>query len=207
VNSRMEPLPAAHRWATCPFMARRNSTPPPPLTEARLEATGLWYVERYGGTSQALRRALWRKVDRVGQHHETDRQQAAQWIDAIVARFQRGKLVDDEAWARSKARSLFARGKPPWKIRGELSQKGVDAELAQQVVEQLTQTREIDPQLEAAVTYARRRRLGPYRPEHQREERRERDMGAMARAGFGWAIAREVIDAENLETLAALLEP
>jgi regulatory protein len=188
-------------------MPRQSSKPPPPLNEARLEATGLWYVERYGGTTTALRRALWRKVDRVSQHHPTDRQQAAQWIDAIVAKFQRNRLVDDLAWARSKARSLFARGKPPWKIRGELRQKGIDADLAGQVVEELVQTREVDPQLEAAATYARRRRLGPYRPEHQREERRERDMGAMARAGFGWAIAKQIIDAENLETLASLLEP
>ncbi len=188
-------------------MRRKSSKPPPPLTQANLQATGLWYVERYGGTSKALRRALWRKVDRVGKHHPTDRQQAAQWIDAIVAELQRGKLVDDEAWARSKARSLFARGKPPWKIRGELRQKGIEADLAQRVVDELVQTREVDPQLEAAATYARRRRLGPYRPEHKREERRERDMGAMARAGFGWGIAKQVIDAEDLQTLAELLEP
>lgn len=188
-------------------MKHKSTKPPPPLTQANLEATGLWYVERYGGTSKALRRALWRKVDRVGQHHPTDRQQAAQWIDVVVARFQHTKLVDDLAWARSKARSLFARGKPPWKIQGELSQKGIDRDLAQQVVEELVATREVDPQLEAAATYARRRRLGPYRPEHQRADRRERDMGAMARAGFGWAIAKQVIDADDLGSLAELLEP
>jgi regulatory protein len=188
-------------------MKRKTSKPPPPLTQASLEGTGLWYVERYGGTSKALRRALWRKVGRVGEHHPTDRQQAAQWIDVVVAKFQHSKLVDDEAWARSKANRLFARGKPPWKIRSELCQKGIDRDLAQRVVDDLVETREIDPQLEAAATYARRRRLGPYRPEHQREERRERDMGAMARAGFGWGIAKQVIDAEDLETLAELLEP
>ncbi len=188
-------------------MYKRSSKPPPPLTKSNLEATGLWYVERYGGTSKALRRALWRKVDRVGEHHPTDRSQAAQWIDQIVERFQHGKLVDDEAWAQSKAKRLFARGKPPWKIQGELTQKGIDPELAKRVVEALVETREMDPVVESAATYARRRRLGPYRPEHQRADRRDRDLGAMSRAGFNWAISTQIIDIEDLETLAELLEP
>jgi regulatory protein len=188
-------------------MFSKSSKPPPPLTEANLEATGLWYVERYGGTTRALRKALWRKVDRVGEHHPTDRQQAAQWIDTIVTRFQRNKLVDDLAWARSKARSLFGKGKPPHVILGQLSGKGIDRSLAEQVVEELVDRCEIDPALLAAASYARRRSLGPYRPAHQREERRERDMGAMARAGFGWAIAKQIIDADDLESLAELMEP
>jgi len=188
-------------------MKKKTTRPPPPLTQASLDATGQWYVERYGGTSKALRRALWRKVDRVSEHHPIERSQAAQWIDAVVTKFQGAKLVDDEAWARSKARSLFARGKPPWKIRSELGQKGISKEIAEMVVEDLVETREVDPVLEAAATYARRRRLGPHRPEHQRAERRDRDLGAMSRAGFNWAIATQVIDIEDLETLAELLEP
>ena len=188
-------------------MRRRSTKLPPPLTEANLEATGLWYVERYGGTSKALRRALWRKVDRTSQHHPTDRQQAAQWIEAVVTRFQRNKLVDDQAWARAKARTLFSRGKPPHVIRRELRAKGIASGLANQVVDELVERCEVDPVLQAAARYARRRRFGPYRVEPTRAERRDRDLGAMARAGFGWTVATQIIDAPDPESLAALLEP
>jgi regulatory protein len=188
-------------------MRRRPAKPPRPLSPASLEATGLWYVERYGGTSKAVRRALWRKVDRVGQHHPTDRGQAAQWIDEIISRFQRDRLIDDDAWARSKANSLFGKGKPPHVIRRELGAKGIDQALAARVVEALVDRCEVDPTILAAARYARRRRLGPYRPDQQRAERRDRDLAAMGRAGFGWAIATQIIDAPDVQSLEALVEP
>jgi regulatory protein len=115
--------------------------------------------------------------------------------------------VDDGAWARSKARSLFARGKPPHVIRRELGAKGIDLDLASRVVAELVERCEVDPVLQAAARHARRRRLGPYRPEHQRAERRDRDLAAMGRAGFGWGIAKQVIDAPDVKSLEALMEP
>jgi regulatory protein len=52
-------------------------------------------------------------------------------------------------------------------------------------------------ELEAAATYARRRRLGPHRRDPEaRAERRERDLAALARAGFSYAIAQQIIDAD-----------
>lgn len=188
-------------------MHKRSSKPPAPLTEASLENTASWYVQNYGGNSRALRKALWRRVDKVKEHHPTDRSQAAQWIDKVVARFQKAGLVDDDNWARSRARKLLARGKPPARIRQELRAKGIDAELAARVVEELEERNEVDPKLQAAVTYARRRRFGPYRMPHKRAERRDRDMAAMARAGFHYALAKQIIDAEDIDELERMLEP
>ena len=59
--------------------------------------------------------------------------------------------------------------------------------------------------LVAAVNFARRRRLGPY-ASGDRGERRLKDMAALARAGFSSAIARRVVDAEDIETLTEQLE-
>ena len=42
-----------------------------------------------------------------------------------------------------------------------------------------------------------RRRLGPFRAAPERQERRERDLAALARAGFGYDVARRVIGAET----------
>ena len=54
--------------------------------------------------------------------------------------------------------------------------------------------------LDAACNYARRRRLGPWRSAG-RAERRERDLAALARQGFGYELALRVIDAEDTAVL------
>jgi len=52
---------------------------------------------------------------------------------------------------------------------------------------------------------ARRRRLGPYRMPEVRAERRDKDLAALARAGFDYDTARRVIEAETLDDLDRLL--
>jgi regulatory protein len=56
--------------------------------------------------------------------------------------------------------------------------------------------------LAAAAAYARRRRLGPFRrvPE-ERAERRQKDLAALARRGFGYGVAKQVIDADDFSDL------
>jgi regulatory protein len=181
-------------------MPRRSERPPPPLTEAFLDQVGFWYVERYGGNGQAVRRALVRRIQRAAREQVVDRAEAQSWVEAVLSRLQRAGLLDDGAWAREKARNLLARGKPPGRIRAELRARGIGAEEAGEAVAELAE-RPGDVDLTAALTYARRRRLGPFRPEEQRAERRTKDLGAMARAGYSFAVASAVIDAEDLADL------
>ncbi|MHA1114431.1 MAG: regulatory protein RecX, partial [Alphaproteobacteria bacterium] len=60
--------------------------------------------------------------------------------------------------------------------------------------------------LAAAIAYARRRRLGPWRVAAARAERRERDLAALARAGFNYDLARRVVDAPDTAAAEALLD-
>ena len=47
---------------------------------------------------------------------------------------------------------------------------------------------------EAALSYARRRRLGPFRmPYDDSWERRQKDLAAMARAGFGFGLSKKIL--------------
>ena len=50
----------------------------------------------------------------------------------------------------------------------------------------------------AALTYCRKRRIGPYRAADGREALREKDMAALARRGFSYGVACRVIDGEDL---------
>ena len=78
----------------------------------------------------------------------------------------------------------------------KLAQKGVPRDLVDEALEALVETLEDDdPDRSAAWTYARRRRLGPYRRDPEvRAERREKDLAAMGRAGFPWGLARAIVD-------------
>jgi regulatory protein len=48
----------------------------------------------------------------------------------------------------------------------------------------------------------RRRRLGPYRPQEERAARRQRDLGALARAGFSFDVARRALEISAGEELS-----
>ncbi len=59
-----------------------------------------------------------------------------------------------------------------------------------------------DPELTAAIAFARRRKLGPWRPPELRAEHRSQDLATLGRAGFGYGVARLVVEAEDPESLA-----
>lgn len=60
-------------------------------------------------------------------------------------------------------------------------------------------------ELAAACALVRRRRLGPYRPAGTRAAHRQKDLAALARAGFSLDMARKVLAAGNPEALERLL--
>ena len=49
----------------------------------------------------------------------------------------------------------------------------------------------------AALAFARRRRLGPFRTTASRAEHREKDLAKLARQGFAYETARRIIDADE----------
>ena len=74
--------------------------------------------------------------------------------------------------------------------RAKLREKGVDEATASTAL-----VEEGHDEREAAHAYARRRGLGPFRI-RDRAGRRDRDVAAMARAGFAVDIAIETVDGD-----------
>ena len=56
-----------------------------------------------------------------------------------------------------------------------------------------------DPELPAAVTMAKRRRLGPFAVKPPNGEQREKHLAALARAGFSYDVAQRVIDGKDID--------
>lgn len=183
--------------------AKPTARPPRRITAASLENSALHYLERFDSTALNLRRVLERKVRRAALHPQAtvDAEQARAWIDATVAKMVRLGYVDDRRTARAKAESLFRRGLAPATIRRRLALLGAPEDAAAEALAALAEDAGGDAAFAAAVTLARRKRLGPFRPAEQRVERRDRDMAALGRAGFDWDTARRIVDAASAEDL------
>ena len=96
--------------------------------------------------------------------------------------------------------SLRRRGLSERMIRLKLKEKGLSDDTIREALAQWAADAPEDGDLQAAINLARRRRLGPFRPTENRAERRDRDLAALARAGFDGDTARRVVDAEAIET-------
>jgi len=161
------------------------------VSPSDLERAALTYLSRYATSVANLRQVLWRRVKRSAQAHDTDCDEAKAWIDALIERLTGLGYLDDRGFAQAQVRRLRRRGSSLASIRAKLMTKGIGAPL----IEELLRDQDQDAELGSAWAYARRRRLGPYRAqEAQREARRDKDLAAMARAGFGRDVAERVID-------------
>lgn len=169
-----------------------------PVTTAYLERAALHYLERYGASSEMLRRVLVRKVKLRCRLREEEPEPFLALVDATVARAQAGGFVNDASFAAARTATLRRRGGSARRIAQALAAKGIGAEA---VATALAGDEDAPPpevtEEAAAFAYARRRRLGPYRPPAAREAHRERDLAALARAGFAYGLARSVVDAES----------
>lgn len=155
-----------------------------PLDESGLERAALRYVERYATTRAKLAAYLQRKVRERG------------WagadppaIEAIVERFAGLGYVDDAAFADARAASLTRRGYGPRRVAASLKAAGIrgeDGAAAQQIA--------VDKAWEAALLYARRRRLGPFGAPSDDPRVREKALASLIRAGHDFGIARQILD-------------
>jgi regulatory protein len=173
------------------------------MTAERLDNIALHYLSRYASSSGNLRRVLTRRVARAAAVHGDDPAVGAHWVEELIARFVRSGLIDDRAYAAQKAASLQRRGGSRFGIRGKLRQKGVEAGLIDDAMSTLDDGGSGTGEFAAACALVRRRRLGPCRPAAKRGLMRQKDLAALARAGFGLDIARRALSAPDIATLEA----
>jgi regulatory protein len=171
---------------------RPTPRPPGKVTAAYLERAALAYLERYASSAENLRRVLTRKVERRCRLRDEEPGPFMPLVETTVRRTVESGLVDDRRYAEARAASLRRRGGSARLIRAKLAAKGVEREAAAAALADDTD----DAERVAAEALARRRRLGPYRT-RDRAAHRDRDMAALARAGFPYGLARSVIDGEG----------
>ncbi|HZH50571.1 MAG TPA: regulatory protein RecX [Microvirga sp.] len=164
---------------------------PRKVTPAYLQRAAMAYLERYSSSAENLRRVLRRKVEKRCRLRGEDPAEFHDAIDEVVAKSLRSGLVDDTRYAEARVATLRRRGGSARAIQAKLAAKGIDRATVAQALES-----QEDDEETAALAFARRRKLGPFRP-GERAPYRDKDMAAMARAGFRFDVARRIIDAED----------
>jgi regulatory protein len=168
-------------------MSRRFSPGSPrqpvPLDAAKLQQLAIAYVGRYATTRAKLADYLDRKVAMRGWDGEDPAP-----VGAIVDRCAALGYVDDAAFAAARGAALSRRGYGARRIAQALRAAGIDSDDAAPVEQNAR-----DDALQAALAFAKRRRIGPFsREEEVDPDQLRRDFAALLRAGHDSGIARRV---------------
>ncbi len=144
------------------------------------------YFEHRSTTRGHLEQLLRRRIHKAAPDEE-GREALLAHLPRLLDELERRGLLDDRAWAESRLRRLRRQGHSERSIRAHLLRKRVPRAL----IDELLRERPVDPLL-AALRYARRRRLGPFRHDGD-EEACDKDLAKLGRAGFDYATARAVL--------------
>lgn len=203
----------------------RKRKPAKKTTESRLRNIALYYLNQRGTSRANLRRVLTRRVDRALKEHDGDRAEQLGWIETLLDELERLRLIDDALYATQRARSLSRAGSGERKIRAKLQEKGLSSEHIDAAVAALDPERRhsthpasdedgmeercggetidggpLTADWIAACRLARKRRLGPFR-NADKDFKRDRELGALARAGFSYDVARRIVEATDRDAL------
>ncbi|WP_340314464.1 regulatory protein RecX [Rhizorhabdus argentea] len=160
-----------------------------PYDAATLERAALDYAARYATTRAKLAAYLRRKLRERGWDGETPPP-----VEALVERFAERGYVDDRAFAAARADSLLRRGYGVRRIGMALRTAGIDAETSAALRGQIDAGAE-----QAAMLYARRKRIGPFARRIPDVTEKRRWIAAMARAGHPLELVLRVLGAEPEE--------
>ena len=161
------------------------------ITEQRLYNITLYYLTRYEASVAKVRAMLRRRLQKARLNGAEVPAEAPEWIEQVIRKVQSLGYVDDSRFAENQVRLLAGQGKSARFIVGKLQQAGI----APEVVQDLLNQQEGDEESRARC-WARKKRIGPYRGAN-RADYRQKDMAALARAGFSYETVCAVLGADS----------
>jgi regulatory protein len=192
-------------------MTEPPGTPAPkPPDRVALHEAALAHLGRFAATEAQLLRVLQRRVqrwERRAREADLEPDAVAAGSDAglacareVVRRLAAAGAVDDAAFAAARAQRLHREGRSRRAIVAHLAARGVPAETAGAALP-ADDTSELD----AALAFARRRRIGPFRNGEADGAQRLRELGALARAGFPREVALRALAMSDADAEEAVL--
>jgi regulatory protein len=170
----------------------------PPLTEAKLRDLALHYAARFASTGARLEAYLVRKIRERGMAEDEGGRVMEPDVPALVARLVELGYVDDDAYARMRARDLGGRGYGARRVEESLRHAGVGESLRRQHAPGEAAGRR------AAALMAQKKRLGPFGGSAEGLDRlaarkaHEKAVAAMLRAGHQYEHVKAVLGAASI---------
>ena len=155
------------------------------------------YLEKYNPSKQQLKVYLLKKY-LLKIKGSRSKKEVSGIIDEIILNLEKNKILNDEMYSDSKARMFLKRGYSLNKINQSLRSKGIEDKYVKQSIDKIKEN-EIEPDFVSALKLCKRRRIGPLRPESNRELFYKKDMGILARGGFSFDLSKRVLDLETHE--------
>ena len=160
------------------------------------------YLEKYSPSKQQLKVYLLKKyLTKI--KGSKSKKEVSSIIDEIIMNLEKNKVINEELYSDSKARIFLRRGYSLNKINQSLRNKGVDIKYIKQSINKIKE-RDIEPDFVSALKLCKRRRIGPLRPQSNRELFYKKDMGILARGGFSFDLSKRVLNLDSKEFIKLL---
>jgi regulatory protein len=172
----------------------------------RLTNKALHYLGRYASSSDHLETILLkfakRKLD------QADSALVDQMIREVIKSCVKLGYIDDEAFVRSQFRQGLRNGLSQRRILLKLAQKGISQDLAMIVMNEQADDciNTENSELAAALIYARKKSIGPYSCADLSPEDSQKNLARLARIGFPFYVAKQVMALPSVEAADVLLE-
>ena len=145
----------------------------------------IYYLSKYSSSKKNLEFILKKKIRRLSDEKKI-RFHLYNEIQIIIEKLEKLNLINDQVFVESKIQSLQYQAKSKNYIKQYLLQKGIDKQL---IEEQITLFYENNKNLEKenALKFAKKRNLLDNDQDYQKK------LSKMARAGFSYDIAKEIL--------------
>jgi len=145
----------------------------------------IYYLSKYSSSKKNLEFILKKKIKRLSDEKKI-RFHLYNEIQFIIEKLEKLKLINDQVFVESKIQSFQYQAKSKNYIKQYLLQKGIDKQL---IEEQISLFYENNKNLEKenALKFAKKRNLLDNDQDYQKK------LSKMARAGFSYDIAKEIL--------------
>lgn len=153
----------------------------------------LRYISRYAATGGMLRRVLKKHIAKARRDDSSyAAADAEQWIEEMIVQYQARGWINDDVLARRVIEDGNKAGYSRRALTQKLLMKGIDRTTITEHMHDLIGDEDDE---NAALIFAQRKRLGPYRT-IKTDDRilLNKDLAKLCRAGFSLDVARKIIN-------------
>ncbi len=157
------------------------------ITEKRLLNGALFYLERTDVSVEKMRSVLKRRILKNKEESTSLSDEEKGMVDRVILKLQDLGFLNDERYALNLIRRLSEQGKSVRFMGSKLRQNGIDEELIECVFEE-----QRPDEMVQAKLLVKKRKMGLFRADP--ESFYQKDLGRLARAGFSYETARQVLN-------------